>query len=79
MTYFAIFNTDSDVVVEALTREQLEESLHDGSFGENPEFLQVVPNNRSKVNRYWGNQVLIIKGEVAPPEKIEVVTKWEVK
>lgn len=74
MSYFTIRNSDGDTRVDEWTKEELEERLEEGYWGKvtHPDKL---PENSD--TNYWGNSVLIIRGEVVSPKAVKTVIKLE--
>jgi len=73
MTYFVIYcNEDGEVWIKDYTKDQLLEELEEGSFSE---FRDNLKENNPQ---YWGDSVLIIKGEIVTPTPKTVVTEYEI-
>lgn len=76
MTYFVIdTSADGDHYIEALTKEQLAGRLNNHDWGDDPKFLDGLPEFNMN---YWGNSTLIIKGEIVVPKAKEKITIYEV-
>jgi hypothetical protein len=73
--YFIITNLDGDTYVDTVTKDELIKRLDENDYG-NIEFLTSAPKN---CTNYWGDSVLIIKGEVVTPNPVKVVTKFDIK
>jgi hypothetical protein len=73
MKYFVIYNGDGDTSVREFTKDELLEELDDGAWG-NATPLEMLTNSDTN---YWGDNFLIIKGEIVTPKKKEVVTKFD--
>ena len=71
--YFLIRNSDGDTHVEPLTKEELLERVDEERH---TRYLDKVPNDTD--TNYWGEGVLIIKGEVVVPRAETVVTKYDI-
>ena len=74
MTYFVIHNTDGDTTVTTFTEGQLTKRLADEYWGP-VGFLSKVPDNDTN---HWGENILIIKGEVCVPKAVQTVTEYKV-
>lgn len=76
-TYFVIRNSDGDTTVEEVTGDELRKRLNteDPYYGSR-EFFDKMPTERD--TNYWGNNVLIIKGEIVTPKPKEVVTRYDI-
>jgi hypothetical protein len=73
--YFIITNSDGDTYVDTVTKDELIKRLEENYYG-NVDFLTSAPKNYTN---YWGDGVLIIKGEVVTPNPVEVVTKFNIE
>ena len=69
--YFLISNSDGDTHVEPLSEKELLKRLNDEN---GIDFLSELPKEMD--TNYWGEGVLIIKGEVVVPKEETVVTKY---
>ena len=81
MSYFIIHNGEEDTTVEEVTKEVLLERItpeegEECNYYGNGGFLSSIPKNDTN---YWGDNILIIKGEIVVPEKKEVVTAFKIK
>lgn len=76
MKYYVIKNSDGDTYVEEIDKQELLNRLdpEDPYYG-TLEFLKTIPKNGD--TNYWGDKLLIIKGEIVVPKAIEVATKYE--
>ena len=78
--YFIIFNSDGDTYVSKESKDELLKSITPNEYGDTDfgkvEFLQDVP--KSDTN-YWGDGLLIIKGEIVIPEVKEAVSRYDIK
>ena len=72
MSYFTINNSDGDTRVKEWTKEALESALNEEHWGD-AEFPSKLPNTND--TNYWGNSVVIIRGEVVSPEAVKIVTE----
>jgi len=74
--YFVIRNSDGDTLVDQLTKEQLLENLNDedecGTLG----FLEKIEDADTN---YWGDNCLIIKGEIVKPEPKRIIEAFDIK
>lgn len=74
--YFLIYNSDGDTHVKTVSKERLLEDLDNGDYGEDPIFLDEIPQSDTN---YWGEErYLIIKGNIVTPKAKEVVTKHDI-
>jgi len=71
--YYVISNSDGDTTVTPYSRSQLLEAINNEEFG-SCEFLDEVPDNED--TNYWGENILIIKGDIKIPIIIETATKY---
>jgi len=63
--YFVITNSEGDTTVNMRTKTQLLDELDNGDYGEDPIFLDKIPQGDTN---YWGeSRYLIIKGELITP------------
>jgi hypothetical protein len=76
-TYFVISNSDGDTHVEELTKEKLLERIEEGYYGSGRGILKKIPENTD--TNYWGENILIIKGQIVAPTAEEVVTKYNIE
>lgn len=72
--YFVIRNSDGDTSVTPMTKKQILEYLNED---EGTDFLLQIPSNHD--TNYWGDKVLIIKGEVVTPTPKEKVIEYTIK
>ncbi len=72
--YFVIRNSDGDTSVTPMTKDQLLEFINED---EGSDFLSSVPSNHD--TNYWGDKILIIKGEVVTPTAKEKVIEYTIK
>jgi len=69
--YFVIYNSDGETSVRKYSEEELLKRIDDGDL---KGFVSAIPDPDTN---YWGDSVLIIKGEIISPKPIEVVTKYQ--
>ena len=81
--YFVITNSDGDTRVTPVSKETLMKEItpdEDGNtdYGhiDNITFLDAIPEDTD--TNYWGEGILIIKGEVVTPRPKEVVKTLEI-
>ena len=73
--YFVIRNSDGDTTVTEHSAEDLKEKLNEEYWGP-VEFMDELPSNKD--TNYWGDCILIIKGEVVVPQPVETVTEYKI-
>jgi len=74
MYYFIYCDDDGEVAVSEYNRENLLQALVDQDYGE-IEFLKGM--SLGNYPQYWGNKVLIIKGEIVVPKPKKTVKEFE--
>lgn len=72
--YYIIVNSDGETTVEELSEKTLLERLNEDYYGRG--FIDKIPNNND--TNYWGEEMLIIKGQIAVPKSKEVVIEYTV-
>lgn len=77
MEYFVIHNSDGDTIIDKISRGELLKRLNPvepyyGKMG----ILQII---KEMDTNYWGDNILIIKGEIVVPEVKTVVTELDIK
>lgn len=75
--YFVIRNSDGDTRIRQMTAEELKKALKEENWGSDPDFIQPNSKYDSDTN-YWGNALMIIKGEIIVPKPKQTVTEYEV-
>jgi len=81
MPYFIISNSDGDTSVDPVTKEELikritpEEGEGENYYG-NCGFLSKIDDIDTN---YWGDNILIIKGEIIAPRPKEIVKTFDVE
>jgi hypothetical protein len=73
-TYFVISPGEGDPRIEPLTREELTRRLSEGYYGD----VGFMGSLRNKNINEWGDNIMIIKGEVVIPRPVEVVKRYDV-
>lgn len=72
MQYFVISNSDGDVSVRQINKEelvrQLQEDMRTG-------FLPCIEDQDPN---YWGDNMLIIKGEIVVPRPKEIIQSFDI-
>lgn len=71
--YFIIRNSDGDTHVDCLSKEELLERLKE----ESTEYMSSMPDDSD--TNYWGEDALIIKGEIVAPFAKRVVKEFDIK
>lgn len=70
MKYFVI-SSDGDINVSSMQKDELLEKLDNDYWGE-----KIILNEKSDISRECG--IMIIKGEVVSPTKVETVVKHDI-
>jgi len=73
--YFLIRNSDGDTHIHEFTKEQLEKALNAEDFGPNAEWKDSI-GKHSDTN-YWGEGMLIVKGEIITPKEVKIITAYK--
>jgi len=68
MKYYVICNGGGDTYVREFTKEELLAELDDGAWSSD----EILEKIESRDTSYWGEKILIIKGEIVTPMKKEV-------
>jgi len=77
--YFIISNSDGDTTVTEMSKEELLLAIEENYWGDRtPMTLQDYHESRSDTN-YWGESIMIIKGNVVVPTPKQVITKFEIE
>lgn len=72
--YFVLYPSEDGCTVTELTESELKKRLNEDYYS-GREFLDKTPKDN---HNYWGNSILIIKGEIVVPKPIQTVTEYEV-
>jgi len=73
--YFLIHcSEDGDVSVAKYEKDALLSAIKENYYGDIG-FFDKMPDENIQ---YWGNKVLIIKGEIVTPKPVEVIKKYEI-
>lgn len=78
-TYFVIHNSDGATSVEYMSKEEIIKRItpEDGcTYYGITDFLKTIEDSDTN---YWGNNILIIKGEIVVPKPAEIVKAYEIK
>ena len=79
MKYFVIYNGDGDTTVSQLSKEELVSRITPDEDGEGyygkVGFLKSI---EEKDTNYWGDNILIIKGEIVIPEPKNVIKSFDI-
>ena len=74
--YFVIQNSDGDTHVNQYSKEELLEELNnEDSFA----MLGFLGRIEESDTNYWGENCLIIKGEIVKPEPKQVIEAFEIE
>lgn len=74
--YIVINNSDGDTFVKSYSKEELLAILNDedwNSYGK----MSEIPDHAD--TNYWGDNIIIIKGEVVVPTAVTTVTEFNIK
>jgi hypothetical protein len=77
MAYFLIHNSDGDTTVYPEDPEQLCLDITRGDYGDDPQFLDRLPDEHD-TNCWPEGAYLLIRGEIVTPKPKQVTTKWTV-
>ena len=72
--YFVIHNSDGETTVEKMSKEKLLERINDEHYGK-VEFIDGIGNNDTN---YWGDDILIIRGEIVVPKPKKIVETYDI-
>lgn len=70
--YFLISNSDGDTHVEPISEKELLKRLNEE--GNEMDFMSEIPKEHD--TNYWGEGVLIIKGEIVVPKAKTTITEF---
>ncbi len=77
-THFVIQNSGGDTRIRQMTEAQLLAALQPNECGDaDIAALRVLEKIPDSDTNYWGNGIIIIKGEIIVPKAKEVVTRFE--
>jgi hypothetical protein len=76
MSYFLIYQFDTEATVRQVTKEELEAALAEGAYSEG--FLDKLSSDVDDPAS-WGERVLLIKGEIIVPQPVDIIRKWSVE
>jgi len=79
MAYFVIANCDGETTVNQMSERTLLQRINPeenggGEYYGNSGFLEKIPENSD--TNYWGDNILIIKGDIISPKPVKVVKKY---
>lgn len=75
MSYFVLRASEDGFSVKEVTKEWLLKELSEEGSGY--EAVQVVDHLPTEPDpNYWGNTLVIIKGEVVTPEPVQVISEY---
>ncbi len=75
--YFIINNSDGDTCIDCISKEELLKRINEEYYGSHKNFLDVMPTESD--TNYWGDNILVIKGNVVSPKAEQVVTKYNIE
>jgi|AntAceMinimDraft_10_1070366.scaffolds.fasta_scaffold79535_3 hypothetical protein len=75
--YFVLTCFNGDPIVESYTKEKLLEDLNEDAWGPSINILDKLPENGDM--NYWGESILIIKGNIVTPNAVTTITKFEIE
>lgn len=73
--YFVIRNSHGDTCVYECTKEELREALREKDYGDSG-FINKIQNPDTN---YWGDNILIVKGEIVSPKPVQVATEFDIE
>lgn len=76
-SYFLIHSGEDGGSAEKLSKEELLNRITENYYGEDAKILNEVPEDGNM--EYWGDSILIIKGEIVTPEPVELVKSYDIK
>jgi hypothetical protein len=74
--YYVIHNSEGEVSVEVLSKEIFLARLKDEWYGSEIEFFDSMPDKND--TNYWGNTLMVIKGEIVTPKPIMSVIEYDI-
>ena len=74
--YFVISTSDGDTMIDVLDKETLLKRLEENYWGNMEIISDEIPDSDTN---YWGDSIVIIKGEIVTPTPIVTVTKLDIK
>jgi len=75
--YYVIQNSDGDTRVDCITENVLKERLAEQYWG-NIGFVDMNQLNKNNDTNYWGENIMIIKGDIVIPKEKSVVIEYDV-
>jgi hypothetical protein len=74
--YFVISSGEDSISVERLSKEELLKRLKEDYYGPTGDIIGDLPDESDPM--CWGNQLVVIKGNVVVPTEKTTVTDWAV-
>ncbi|MCP3684105.1 MAG: hypothetical protein GY861_15600 [bacterium] len=74
--YFIIHNSEGDTTVDQVDKEELLKRIAEEYYGE-VSFHKALPEETD--TNFWGENLLIIKGEVVTPTPVKVIEKFDIE
>lgn len=72
--YIVVSNSDGDLRFEQVEKEELLERVADNYYGTK----EFVMNLKESDPNYWGDKIMIIKGEVVVPKPKKIIDSFDI-
>ena len=78
MAYFLLYGNEDGGHIKQLSQAELLQEIHDDyeETEDSPEFAAEIPDSNMF---YWGEAMVIIKGEIVVPQARQVVTEYVIE
>lgn len=76
--FFVICNSDGDVRIEEFTKDKLIKELNEQAWGEKGFVDSAELKETNGDSNYWGDNILIIRGNIITPKTKEIVLSYTV-
>lgn len=73
--YFIILNSEGDTFVEEVSKPELLRRINENYYGSDTGHLSDI---KERNTNYWGENLLIIKGNIVTPTSVKVVTEYDI-
>lgn len=75
-TLFLVHSSNGDTDIRAVDPDDLLRKINSGWYGDNPQFLDALPDTPD--TNYWPEgSFLLIKGEIVVPKPRQVIIEYE--